>query len=336
MPENGLVQIAKWAALFREMVPSQQPLSGCDFSTWIASTLEAGRGSLIAEQISQWLSSAEFRGNIPRLICDAFPSARRVFFVHIPKAGGTGVRDRLQNHLKAPTWDYSFEEQDALDRQGEGFILEYVARAYQQADRTFFFTGHRPLRKVLETQLVRDGDLVFVVIRDPIATIVSGLNYVVYRARTSWRESERQYWATICSSCGLDLFHEPGSPDAQVGLEGLLRSRGFAEQYGNLLSRYLGDGSVQPIQLIAENVTRPCVVLVELAALDDFLREAFGIGATEYDRNSSVRVISSVDQLSVSAQCFIYEQLVARDLLVYAFIRRQLRSSWAGQLSKVS
>ncbi len=349
----SFADIADWIVDFRRSVPDQDSISMGQFCGWLANNIDHERFDkqaicgacfikspeesefatshydsqvAFAEHVCQCLLSAEFRARVPEVICRAFPSANRVFFVHIPKSGGTGIRDRLIRCRQAPVWDYSFEDHGAIQRQGEAYILVYIGRAREQSDRELFFTGHRPLSRVLNSKLVRNSDLVFAVVRDPLDTILSGINYAFKRSRESWDESERRFWSGVFENCGITP--EVRKSDVLEPIGAVIQSQAFTDNYSNLLSRYLGDGSSLALEAIRTNVVRSGIVLVDFPDIDRFMERTFGIYEELYDRNASDRIVGRIKQLPISSQCYVYEKLVGFDLQLREFLRNELSTRW--------
>lgn len=127
------------------------------------------------------LMSNGFRQFVLRAILDAFPEKPRVLFVHVPKCAGTDLRWVLEKRyfsidgaIENPGW---YTPERRLQYLGD------IVKAAPFVDR-IFVRGHVPLRFYVNQGLVRPGDDVFTVVRDPVDVLISMINYVLTRFRS--------------------------------------------------------------------------------------------------------------------------------------------------------
>ena len=187
----------------------------------------------MASHIVRCLTCEEIRAKLPELVCKYFPNARRTFFVHIPKTGGTGVRDRLINHTTLPIWDFSYEGTFVFNALGNPFVVLYLSKIYENRNREFVFTGHRPLSDILNRGLLRCYDRSFTVIRNPLEIVVSNVNYIIDALVNHPGQPDSMAWSAWIERLGLGIPSELEEGMLMKLFEGLITSQEFKTNYAN-------------------------------------------------------------------------------------------------------
>jgi hypothetical protein len=124
------------------------------------------------------LLSDEFRNRSTDLLLDAFPEIARDLFIHIPKTDGITITDHLANHPQSITL-YSTESlSTGWIKDWKGYLANMSEKLVNRAQR-ICVTGHLKADYVLQHNLNRETDAVFCAVREPVALIVSWVNYII-------------------------------------------------------------------------------------------------------------------------------------------------------------
>ncbi len=126
--------------------------------------------------LRNFLTGADLARRIRNLVADAFPDKRRAIFVHIPKCAGTDLTDALRRRFAAfRELDYRphVDKPDARLQSLRDLVLGIMLTD------TICFTGHERLTWYVRNNMVREGDHIFTVIREPVALIYSYVNYIL-------------------------------------------------------------------------------------------------------------------------------------------------------------
>ncbi len=139
--------------------------------------------------LNDLLLSLEFQQNILRLFLEAFPEKRRLLFVHIPKCAGSdlsyhlvGRYPSIPEQLRALRWT---EKRLLFD------TLSETVRRLRFSD-TIFVRGHVNLGDYLKQGLARPFDRLFTILRDPVASAISQVNYILTRLKIDAAAGEFQ------------------------------------------------------------------------------------------------------------------------------------------------
>jgi hypothetical protein len=138
------------------------------------------------------LQSTEFRAQLPRRTCDAFPERRRLLFVRIPSSTGKRVLATLDSKHPVLPVNLAASRFDNPARLAKhlghifGRMNNSNALALVQPDMAAFTStpaadpaAKNPLNWVVETPPCRTDDLLFAVIRDPTERALAYVNAAV-------------------------------------------------------------------------------------------------------------------------------------------------------------
>ena len=206
------------------MPPSERPPIDCNPSAYVA----------------QLLSSDEFRRNVLRNFLNGFPEKRRLLFVHIQKCAGTDLTEALSQRYFAV--DGSMDDPFWLSVDQRFAYLRELVLAAPFVD-TFFVRGHVPLYHYVEQKLVRPGDHIFTIIRDPIDIVISAINYRLtrFQADPLGEQTDTRLWL---ADLGLQQFPgDAGTSELRGFAKRILRTRAVIPD--NILCQALGTGDSQ-------------------------------------------------------------------------------------------
>jgi hypothetical protein len=266
--------------------------------------------------VKQLLSSDDFRRVAFRNFLDAFPEKRRLLFVHIQKCAGTDLSAALSERYFAvngtmdnPAW-LSVDERFAY--------LRDLVLAAPFVD-TFFVRGHVPLRYYVNQHLIRPGDQIFTVVRDPIDIVVSAVNYRLMRfqADPSGRHTDTRLWL---ADLGLTQFPSDAPPGDLLGFaKRILRTPRVVPN--NMLCQALGTDDAKSA---LANIVASDIEVTDLNRYEAWLRERWDIPASKHANTS--RKFLTVATLDAEDRALI-EAMTAEDRSLYSALTKQLDAS---------
>jgi hypothetical protein len=266
--------------------------------------------------VKQLLSSDDFRRGVLRNFLGAFPEKRRMLFVHIPKCAGSDLRNALAERyfsvngtMDHPLW-LTVEERFAY--------LRDLVLAAPFVD-TFFVHGHVPLRYYVNQHLIRPGDQIFTVIRDPVDAVLSAVNYCLGRLQgdPTGRIPDSRMWL---AALGLKQFPADPDPDELMGFaKRILRTPRLVR--GNILCVALGLGDAKSA---LANIVTSDIEITDLTRYETWLRERWDLPASKHANTS--RKVMSAKTLDAEDRAFI-ETLIAEDQTLFAAVTECLNAS---------
>jgi hypothetical protein len=136
----------------------------------------------------------------------------------------------------------------------------------------FFVRGHVPLRFYVNQALIRPGDQIFTVLRDPVDVVISMVNYVLTRLRNDPRGDSpdtRQWLAGL----GLPSLPDGLTPADWLGFaRKVLRERRVVPD--NILCNALGLGDAASS---LENLVASDIEITDVPRYEPWLRTRWGI-----------------------------------------------------------
>lgn len=269
-----------------------------------------------ADRVRALILSNPFRQFAVRNLLDAFPDIPRLLFVHVPKCAGTDLTAALRQRyfsidstMENPNW-FTAEQR-----------LAYMADLAASADHAeaIFVRGHVPLRYYVNQSLIRPGDQVFTVLRDPTDVIISMINYVLTRFRDDPAGSApdtRQWLANM----GMRRIPADLSADGWRDLAGqVLRQPRVVGD--NILCHALGRGDAASARecLVASDIE-----ITDLSRYDAWLAQRWNIPRSAR-ANESVKFISR-DSLPAADRALI-EAKTQEDRALYDAVRPLIEAS---------
>lgn len=272
-----------------------------------------------AEHICAALLSEEFRRNAAELVGRALPNLARSFFVHIPRTGGTSIQRVLERSSGGVPWHDSYSHEswffhelkrmkiDQLD-----FMLQFLA-SFAHPQARLFLCGHLPVSTLISRQIVRARDGVFAVIRNPVETVLSNIDYILQKSMGEMRTPDAMDWREWLAT--FEINSSTGVLPTQDQLDKWVHSPRFREEYGNTLVRYLSfDGSASTVSL-GLRLLNVQLLRFEDGSASAYLREEFGI--TDALPRINVARSTARSMLKQETMAYIREVLCAEDMRVW-------------------
>src|SRR5579862_7055564 len=233
------------------------------------------------------LLSEEFQRAIVIKFLTAFPEKSRLLFLHIPKCAGSDLATNLAERY--PAISQRLSEPEWISREKFLEEVKNLSLDLPFCDKIFVH-GHFTLSWFVINKLVRHGDHIFTVLRDPVDRIISQINYILTRFSQDLylHSPDTRDWLNILGRDSIPRVGE--SLDVETLRSELLRHPKIS--HPNLICQYLGsDGD-------AETAFKACVASdVEFTTLEYYERwlgERWGIGRSQRE-NASERFVSLSD-----------------------------------------
>jgi hypothetical protein len=270
------------------------------------SVVELFRGALFSD---------EFQLGLVARFLSAFPEQRRLSFVHIPKSAGAD----LSSHLIAryPSFNTSIADpaltgKTILHRNIKSLVLECAV------SRDLYLHGHNHLRTYAEWGAARPQDLVFTVLRDPTAQVISQINYVLTRMTEEEEPVGRDTagWRTEFGISDPAALRTPQR--ARAVAHDILRHSGVMPS--NLACHFLGDGTSR------HAIERIAIYNVEVTVLPRYaqwVRTRWNI-VQETHLHRSQRFIS-IDDLSADDVSYLHA-ITEEDRALYRHVSDLLQA----------
>jgi SAM-dependent methyltransferase len=140
-----------------------------------------------------------------------FPHATASIFLHVPKSGGSTIIEAQRQSRR-----FVFLVPPAELDEWEPNRLAYYGRAVsllRKNNRTIALIGHPSTRKLLSLGVRRPDDDVFVVLRDPVATVISFINYIITCVTEHRPGKTVESWANVV---GVSDWGPGGTVPSQV------------------------------------------------------------------------------------------------------------------------
>lgn len=270
-----------------------------------------------AVHLKTLLLSDDFRRLAVRNLLHAFPDKPRLLFVHIPKCAGTDLTRILaarhftiSSGIENPHWF----THDALFLH----LRELVLGA--EFANSIFLSGHTRLRYCVNQNLIRPGDQIFTVVRDPIDVVISAVNYRLTRLKAdpTGRATDTRLWLR---DLGLQQISDDATQsELRAIAKRMLREPRVVED--NVLCLALGSGDAASA---LANIVTSDIEITDLRRYEAWLRQRWG--ATSQHSNASMKVLTA-DTLDVDDRMVI-EAKTAQDRILFPELMRALNASGA-------
>ena len=139
------------------------------------------------DHLNELLLGDEFQAGLLSRFAEAYSDKRRLIFVHVPKCAGTDLSNKLKTRY--PWVDYNIMDTDWTTKRAMLRHLSRLAVQLRFAD-CLFLCGHGGLDYYMDRHLIRPGDEIFTIVRDPLEILVSQINYVLTRFSQDARKGE--------------------------------------------------------------------------------------------------------------------------------------------------
>jgi hypothetical protein len=269
----------------------------------------------ITDYINQMLLSEDFQTNIINIFLNAYQDKKRLLFVHIPKCAGSD----LSNHLVTKYPSIGQMLGATVWTSGKEFFacLRDIILRMKFSD-SIFVRGHLNLAYYLSSNLIRPGDDIFTVIRDPLEIAISHVNYILTRFSADFKRPlpgpDTGQWLGLL---GLPNIPDTSSDEANRELaQKILYNPQIVPS--NPLCHWLGGGTAETV------LARMAVHGVEISdttRYNTWLHRKWGlVGNTRQNASQAFIAANSLDQKDTK---YIRSQF-AEDIKLYQAVHDHL------------
>jgi hypothetical protein len=267
--------------------------------------------------------SPEFQTNLIPHFLEAFPEKRRLLFIHIPKAAGSELTNRLSSkfpHLNSQAIEPGWLTEDQLC-----LYLRRAVLGLATSDR-LFICGHNSLERYRRWHAIRYGDEVFTALRDPVRAIISQVNYILMRmfAAEATPKPDTLGWRRVFAVKNPE--QQPSAAAAIDLAKRILRREDVVP--ANVACRFLG-GAVSTAEAALDRIVCYGVELTDLAHLDQWCHERWGI--EREGRSNESKPYIRYEDLSPADKDYI-ASVTAEDGKLYARVQQRLNQSQASSV----
>ncbi|HTV43949.1 MAG TPA: hypothetical protein VMF05_01415 [Stellaceae bacterium] len=265
-----------------------------------------------SRRISEILSSNEFMGRHDIILQREFPHLSREFFFHIPKSGGSTLTAALDSDGRFCPIDISQGRDSGAFAYRLASLRNTILRLANPRTRSVLIIGHPSVKRILSYQLKRGWDHAFTILRDPIDSSLSMINYVLTRLCDYPTAQDSATWRDI-----LQLPDDPFLPDRRRALE-------LAPKIVELLvpdNPTCGALGTEPLlESVLDNAVILDLKIIRFQQIDDYIRYR---GVARHKRfNISTRYVELSD-LDRRLRLTIYDKN-AEDLKFYDWVGRHM------------
>jgi hypothetical protein len=262
--------------------------------------------------VKQLLSSDGFRRDVLQNFLNGFHEQRRLLFVHIQKCAGTDLIAALSEryfdidaNMDDPFWFSS-------DRRFAYLRDLVLAAPFVNA---LFVHGHVPLHEYVNRKLIRPGDQIFTVVRDPVDIVISAVNYRLARFQADPR-GERIDTRLWLADLGIKpLSGDAGTSELQGLAKRILRTPTVVPD--NILCQMLGTGDSQSAlaYIVASDIE-----ITDLTRYGTWLRERWGAESQHYNASHPFWTAATLDPEDRA----VIETKTIEDRVLYATLMKHL------------
>jgi hypothetical protein len=233
---------------------------------------------------SKLLLGDEFQKRVIRLALNAFPEKRRLIFIHIPKSAGANLTASLRPRY--PSLPHTMDDPAWTPHPRLFQILKRFVTDAHWSD-TVYVHGHNTLQWCINNQLIRAGDRVITILRDPQSTLISQVNYILTRMLEDPGGSKPDVrgWRRTFDLAELD----PTMPlDQFVQLAKRILHAAPAG-WANRTCHFLGQGDMDSA---LRNLLTYDVEVTTLTRYDEWLAVAWGVNTEKQHINESRKFLT--------------------------------------------
>jgi len=270
--------------------------------------------------VLEMLESPEFIRSHIEILLREFRHVRRDLFVHIPKCGGTLVKKLFSERSGCCNFLTPDAIFDGFRPAGARYWTDLARALTAPSAQNAFVSGHLHAKTIVEKRLKRPCDRVFTVLRDPLESAASMINYVLTRLQTPDAKADRARWLQLLELASDYVLRSSADAELLVPrvVEKVLARNPICESLGQ-----------EPTMLSSLEVIRILAIdVVPYANLNVFLADE-GL-ATDVFANISIKFVS-LDNIDRALLMKLYEKNQEDISLYDAVIRQQILSPKRGR-----
>lgn len=147
------------------------------------------------ETALEFLSSDEFMVRHINVFRDMFPSIKAEIFLHIPKSGGTTI---LEAQRSSDLYAFIRNPEAAMAWESNRLsYLGHVMSALRTKGRKIAISGHPTAQLLITHRILGPDDEIYTILRNPLSTVVSYLNYVLTSVALQRPHDSVDRWSQI-------------------------------------------------------------------------------------------------------------------------------------------
>lgn len=275
--------------------------------------------------LGELLLGTEFQGRMIVQTLHAFPEKKRAFFVHVPKCAGTDLMTHLQVRHSGLCLEQYMMSPHYLPPLKMLWQLRAIVSKRSEAD-SIAVMGHIRLATMMAKEVIRFGDPVFSVIREPVDMALSVVNYGLTMMAMA-PQKRPMVLRRFADLIGLKPDRH-GVPDRAEECKALARRWLHDPQVlpHNLLCHYLGQGTFDSA---LELTARANVELTTVTRYDAWLQTRWGV-ARSARANESGKYLARAD-LGENDLAYLND-ITREDARFYQLVDTRLAASGSNSL----
>lgn len=253
------------------------------------------------------LSSNEFLQRHIAVLRDLFSAKRASIFLHVPKTGGSTVIEAQRR-----SGDFAMLLTPDAVADWEKDRLAYYGRVMshlRKSDCRIALAGHPGVSLLISSRILRCDDSLYTILRDPLSTVVSYLNYILTSVMEKRPDRASISWSRIVDMPSLSPHDHVPAPVLLKLLETTVPKNFLCSTLGGATWEEARDN----IQLLG----------VDTFFIEDMMSVIENMGVPRVpSENVSVKFVS-MENLSEDVEASIIEH-VSEDMKLYAWARRSM------------
>jgi hypothetical protein len=274
----------------------------------------ASRGSQYRPHVhlESRILSQEFQNHLMELFTHAFPEAKRLIYIHIPRCAGTHFRLRVAHRY--PHIPHALQNPAITPKKPLLTQIALMARTVDLFGR-IVLSGHLRLNFFVQRVGVREADEIYTTIRDPVDLAVSHTDYVVQLLRAH-PNGERMDARKFLDFLGMESCPTSMSaPQIEELATRIIYNDRILPQ--NPICWYLGDGTSKAA---IDNIVEKRIEITTVERYPAWIEERWRCSAPE-----PVNRAAAIDRgLFVAKHAKRLADLTSEDGKVYSVVSRLL------------
>lgn len=274
----------------------------------------------IPDLFERAIRSREFQTSLVARFVAAYPEKKCLSFVHVPKSAGSDLSTHMITRhpsLRTTIIDPGLTERKLFYRSLKELVLEC------SVSDCVYIHGHNELKTYVEWGVARPQDHVFTIIREPIALVVSQVNYVLTRMRAdgSPLPHDTAGWRKVFNVTDTAILESP--QEVRYLAHRILREQGVVPP--NNTCHFLGEGDMQSA---LEAMARYNVEITDLRRYESWLQTRWQV--RHQTRMNASKSFMKLDDFDADDLDYM-RSITNEDQRLYEHISRRLDAT--GKLS---